>query len=170
MINEYVERATDFLKKNHVDIRIDFVGLAVNKDWREQEKRNLYTVTLTSPLGSMVFDFWDSIYNTEIQTMTIDQYVKKSRKIPYDSLSYVQKFAALRELKSKQSEAIPTAYDVLACITKYDPGTFEDFCSEFDYDEDSIMAAKTYFAVQKEYTHLKKLLTSEQMEELQEIN
>lgn len=170
MINEYAERATDFLKKNHVDIRIDFVGLAVNKDWREQEKRNLYTVTLTSPLGSMVFDFWDSIHNTEIQTMTIDQYVKKSRKVSYDSLSYTEKFAAQREFRAKQSEAIPTAYDVLACITKYDPGTFEDFCSEFGYDKDSTTASKTYLAVQKEYTRLKKVLTSEQMEELQEIN
>src|SRR6185312_12921531 len=27
----------------------------------------------------------------------------------------------------------PTAYDVLACITKYDPGTFSNFCSDFGY-------------------------------------
>ena len=29
----------------------------------------------------------------------------------------------------------PTAYDVLACVTKYDVGTFEEFCDEFGYEE-----------------------------------
>lgn len=32
---------------------------------------------------------------------------------------------------------MPTMYDVLTCLTKYDPDTFEDFCSEFGYDTDS---------------------------------
>ena len=65
----------------------------------------------------------------------------------------------------------PTAYDILACLTKYDPGTFEDFCSEFgyDYDEDSRSAERIYFAAQKEYSQLSKLFTEKQMEELQEI-
>jgi hypothetical protein len=29
---------------------------------------------------------------------------------------------------------VPTMYDVLSCVTKSDPGTFEDFYSEFGYD------------------------------------
>lgn len=29
----------------------------------------------------------------------------------------------------------PTKYDVLACLTKSDPGTFSDFCAEFGYTE-----------------------------------
>lgn len=63
----------------------------------------------------------------------------------------------------------PTAYDILACLTKYDPGTFEDFCSELGYDEDSRRAERIYFAVQKEYSQLSKLFTEKQMEELAEI-
>ena len=31
----------------------------------------------------------------------------------------------------------PVAYDVLAAITKTDPGSFEDFCDELGYDSDS---------------------------------
>ena len=45
----------------------------------------------------------------------------------------------------------PTAYDVLSCLTKYDPGSFDDFCSDFGYDNDSRKAEKTYKAVVKEY-------------------
>lgn len=44
----------------------------------------------------------------------------------------------------------PTAYDVLSCLQKYDVGTFEDFCSEFGYDEDSRSAERIYKAVIKE--------------------
>lgn len=44
----------------------------------------------------------------------------------------------------------PTAYDVLSCIQKYDVGTFEDFCHEFGYSEDSRRAERIYKAVCKE--------------------
>lgn len=70
----------------------------------------------------------------------------------------------------KKAAAQPNAYDVLACITKYDPGTFENFCSEFGYDEDSRTAERIYFAVQKEYSQLARIFTPEQLEEMQEIN
>jgi len=63
----------------------------------------------------------------------------------------------------------PTAYDVLACLQKYDVGTFEDFCSEFGYDEDSRKAFKIYKAVIREWKNVELLFTEEQIEKLQEI-
>lgn len=48
-------------------------------------------------------------------------------------------------------------------------GTFEEFCSEFDYNEDSIIAMKAYIGVIKEYKDLTRIFTEEQMEELQQI-
>lgn len=35
IMNEYTKQASDFLKKANATIKIDFVGLAVNKDWGE---------------------------------------------------------------------------------------------------------------------------------------
>lgn len=64
----------------------------------------------------------------------------------------------------------PTAYDVLACLTKYDPGTFENFCGDFGYDIDSRKAYKTYKAVIKEWKNVELLFTAEELEQLQEIN
>lgn len=63
----------------------------------------------------------------------------------------------------------PTAYDILACLTKYDPGTFEDFCREFGYDTDSRSAEKTYNAVCEEYEKVKTIWTDAEIEQLAEI-
>lgn len=63
----------------------------------------------------------------------------------------------------------PTPYDVLACLTKYDPYSFENFCSDFGYDTDSRQAFKTYKAVRKEWKNVEILFNSEQLEQLQEI-
>ena len=169
-MNEYTKQATDFLKKANATMNIEFVGLAFNKDWKERERRNLYKITLSTPRGSLVFDFWDSIHNTEITQLSLEAYTEKHYKRRLDSLSYPEKVKAQKELKEKKAAAIPTAYDVLACMTKYDPGTFENFCSEFGYDEDSRTAERIYFATQKEYAQLAKIFTPEQLEETQEIN
>lgn len=153
-MNEYIKQATDFLQKTYSKMKIRYVGLAVNKEWKEKDERCLYEITLTSPRGSMTFDFWDSIQNTKIRIMPFDEYNVQANK----------------ELAAKKKAAVPSVYDVLACLTKCDPGTFEDFCSNYGYDEDSRTAERVYFAVQKEYTQLARLFTPEQMEELAEIN
>lgn len=51
----------------------------------------------------------------------------------------------------------PSLYSVLVCLTKYEVGTLENFCSEFGYDTDSITANKIYKAVCKEYANLCRL-------------
>lgn len=63
----------------------------------------------------------------------------------------------------------PTKYDVLSCLTTYDPGTFENFCLEFGYDNDSISALRTYNAVVSEWDNVSMLFTEEELEKLREI-
>jgi len=48
----------------------------------------------------------------------------------------------------------PTAYDVLVGLTKYDPGTLDDFGAEFGWDKNT---AKTYKAVVKEFAGINRL-------------
>ena len=62
----------------------------------------------------------------------------------------------------------PTMYDVLTCLTKYDPETFENFCAEFGYDINSRDSKKTYKAVCKEFAAVERLF-GDIMDELQEI-
>lgn len=109
-------------------------------------------------------------HTPESLQLNFEAYVEKRYNRRFDSLNYSEKVKAQKELKEKKAAAQPTAYDVLACMTKYDPGTFENFCSDLGYDEDSRTAEKIYIAVQKEYAQLAKIFTPEQLEEMQEIN
>lgn len=63
----------------------------------------------------------------------------------------------------------PTMYDVLTCLTKYDPREFTDFCSEYGYNEDSRTAERTYKAVVKEFKAMQRLFSPEILEQMQEI-
>lgn len=63
----------------------------------------------------------------------------------------------------------PTLYDVLACLTKHNPETFEDFCANYGYDNDSRTAEKTYKAVLKEWKNLNRLFTAEELNLLTNI-
>ena len=62
-----------------------------------------------------------------------------------------------------------TMYDVLACLTKYDPGTHEEFCSDFGYDTDSRKGLEIYIAVQEEWRNVDRLF-HDCFDELSEIN
>lgn len=62
----------------------------------------------------------------------------------------------------------PDIYDVLACIQKYEVGTFEQFCYEYGYNEDSRTAERIYKAVKKEYKNVCRIF-GDVMDELQEI-
>lgn len=66
----------------------------------------------------------------------------------------------------------PTAagvlYSLLSDMT-CGSGTFEDFCGNLGYDEDSRKAHDIYLACQKSGSQLRKVFTREQIEQLQEL-
>jgi hypothetical protein len=53
-------------------------------------------------------------------------------------------------------------------LEKNDPETFEEFCSWYGLDTDSISALKTYKAVKREFNGVNRLF-SDVLEQLQEI-
>ena len=78
--------------------------------------------------------------------------------------SYSFKFGQSVAAKNKK----PTAYDVLAGITKRDPETFEDFCANYGYNTDSRTDEKIYIAVVKEWVNINRMF-GDVLEQLQEI-
>jgi hypothetical protein len=65
----------------------------------------------------------------------------------------------------------PDLYDVFSCLTKYDPGDFENFCSDFGYDTDSRTAERIYKSVCKEWGAMNRLFPdSKTLEEMADIN
>ena len=69
----------------------------------------------------------------------------------------------------RQKGEKPDAYGVLACLTKRDPGSFEDFCSEFGYDNDIRLAKKNYKGVVKEWEEVKGFFSDSELSDAQEI-
>ena len=69
----------------------------------------------------------------------------------------------------KERGEIPTPYDLLSCLTKADPGTFEDMCSAYGWDTDSRKALKQYRAVVREWSKVRNFFTPEEIEELYAI-
>jgi len=62
----------------------------------------------------------------------------------------------------------PTLYDILSCLTKYNPETFETFCGDYGYNEDSRKAEKIYKAVVREWKRVETLFI-DVLDELREI-
>ena len=61
------------------------------------------------------------------------------------------------------------AYDVLACLTKDNPGMFSAFCWEYGYDEDSRKAFAEYEAVCEEWKKVSSFFSASEIEELREV-
>ena len=163
-------QAKQFLADCNATMEINFIGKEVPYHWMGEAKpHNKYQFTITTPKGKYISYFWDSLYNTEVSEMTADDLACKKYKAHYDVLRGNEKTSVLRELKSLKANAIPTEYDILACVEKYGYDSFSDFCAEFGYSTDSISARETFLACGEEYAWLRRIFTEEQMGKLREI-
>ena len=162
--------ADAFLKEAKASIMISYIGRGISALWGDKIERNMYYVTIKTPRGAMSLTFWDSVHNTEISKLSLKDFarmrgVKCNVAVPYAELSKLQ-----QELNDMQASAKPTPYAILACLTKYGHDTFDEFCAEYGYDNDSIRALKTYIACSEEYNKVLRVFTTAQIKALREIN
>ena len=108
----------------------------------------------------------DYYFNDDKQTRDIYRF-----RLSRNGQSYTAKFgqSISNSGYTNKERKEPAAYNILACITKYDPDTFENFCREYGYDTDSRSAFKTYKAVVKEWAGVDRLF-NDVLDELREIN
>lgn len=145
-VNTYQQEAFDFLKRNHIEMKITFRDVKANQLWGETQLRNRYYIYIKNEISGEYMStlLWDSIYNRE-------------------------------------HHLTPTCYDILACLTKYDPGDYEDFCSEFGYETETENefgrltrnpnAYKIWKACCHEWEGVKRVFGEDEiLEELREIN
>jgi hypothetical protein len=174
-MTEYEKQGKDFLTSCNATMEIDFVGIDINQNWNDNTKRAKYRVTIKTPRGSMMFDFWDSEMNTKMKEMSFENFcIKRYGCYPQDLGTYLHpsRSKVTQEWKDGKN-ASPSEYSILACLTKYDPGTMHDFFDEMGYEiesaDDIFSFMNTYNAVVKEYRDLCRIFTEEQMEALREI-
>lgn len=168
-ISTYEQQAIDFLAISNTEFSAKYLRTGKYFD-NDKEDRDIYEITLSSKGRVYTFNFGQSINCSGLYKLQ-DYNLKKKfgRNVisaeEYKTLNLFDK----RDAILNKDYAKPTAYDVLACIIKYDPGTFEDFCSEFGYDTDSKKAEKTYNAVKDEWMNVERLYSESEMEILREI-
>ena len=63
-MKEYINQARDFLRECNAKMKITWIGCEINNDWNDNIRRDVYRVTLKTPLGVMWVKFWNSEYNT----------------------------------------------------------------------------------------------------------
>ncbi len=174
---DYGKQAMDFLTNTGATIKIDFYKFDYHCEG-DKTKRDIYTVKLTKGTRYYEFKFGTSIldsgYYMDWQTkrkINIDgTYQDSNLRVTPD---FINRFCTSFGSKTpkRHGRKQPKPYDVLACLTCYDVGTFEDFCCEFGYDDDdNIKAHKIYKAVQEEYNGLCTLFNENEMLLLSEIN
>lgn len=176
----YEQQALDFLNKTNTEFTAAFVK---NGKHFEDDKyeRDIYKITLTRGNRKFSFNFGQSLNKSgEYQVaehLQNKMWCKQTtggkiclNKEEYKKLLWLTGIE--KDIIKNPNYSAPTAYDVLACLTKYDPGTLEDFCDECDecgYDLDSKKTEKVYNAVKDEYNNLCMLFSDEEIAQLIEI-
>ena len=177
----YEEQAKTFLKETNATITKEFF----KNDHHfggDDSKRDIYNVTIKRSTRSYVFQYGQSINGSkkikqEPQGKLFDM---SGKALDGSSQIYQKRVELITTRNNKLAKQfhrsgdgfhiidgeIPSDYDILACLTKYDPGTFESFCSEFGYEQDSRRAEETYNATKDEYNNLCRLFSDEEIESM----
>ena len=176
-MDDYEKQANDFLKDTNTTM---VVGKSrYDKHFSSDTvARDIYQITLIRGNREYTFDFGQSL-NSSRQYTPLTNYAKKlvegKELIGDDFYKVLQKLGInpytlnKSDFKRNENYAVPTSYDILACLTKYDPETFEAFCDDYGYDHDSISALKVYEEVAKEYKNVAYLWNETEIEALQEL-
>ena len=174
--SQYTE-AVELVKESfNLEFKAEFLenGLHFQGD---KETRDIYNITLKRGQRKYTFKFGQSINNSGFYA----SYGRQKYNIPrekiglknHELVTYVKR-QFNHDFKNATNDKIvypiaPNLYDVLTCLQKYEVGTFENFCDDFGYDNDSMTAKKTYKAVIKEYDKMCSLFNNEELEILQMI-
>lgn len=170
---DYNEQAANFLRKTEASIKVNYSATGKYFD-DDEHPRDIYTITITKGGRNYIFQFGQS-YNCSGKWWAYGDYRRgiahsvRGVRLGMPLEKYGARLTGHEQWERNKDYTEPTAYDILAAITKSDPGTFEQFCPELGYDTDSRSAEKTYQAVKNEYSNLCQLFSDAELEEMQEI-
>ena len=152
-MNEYEKQALDFCKKYGVEITLTYLGKQKREEvFGDDIARDTYSVDIIRNGNKFSLLFSDSIFNTEKNEES-----RRGRRKVWNQVLKVQ---------------TPTAYDILAVLTKYAPGDFDDFLRDYGYQitnhREYLKLNCLYLRVKDEYASVYKMF-SDCMDELSEI-
>lgn len=173
----YKELGDYFCRATGLKIEKQFIGIQKHFEG-DKETRPVWSIVFKRGNRQYAFNFGDSVHEKneyifklvarrgETYSGTLIGYYLKCFEggTVADSCS-PDGNSFFKKRKEKYFPKEPTAYTLLACMTKYEPeSTLEDFCSTFGYDSDSKSAEKTYNEVCKEFAGIQALFNDEEIE------
>lgn len=170
-ISTYEQSAIDFLANHEITFEAKFLRHGSMRWDKKGETRDIYSLILRRERHNISVEFGQSLaHSGEWLVKDKNPKFKKSFHEKTVASAYASKYGINQFNVCKNPEKkIPTAYSMLSVITKSDPGTFDDFCSEYGYDNDSISARDTWQAVREEWNDIRSFFSMAEIEELQEI-
>ena len=142
VLSESDIQVKNFKEKHNVVMRLTFLGLRKHFPG-DKEKRNVYHITIDRNIGFGRPGKEQSMYFNFGDSIRNTEHYKK-----------------------------PTSYSILACLTKYEPGDFAEFASEFGYALDTAEEIRTaqqvHLAVRKEWEDVQRVF-GDVLDELREI-
>jgi len=168
MASEYEAQAQAWATKWGVEMVVKFTGH--RKYFADDtDTRDTYSVTLRRgnpwDTRSMTFDFGTSLVDSKLRPESDGPYWRRVQSNPNPVNSH-------NPAKHPNGVAkVPTLYDVLTRLEKYEPETHEEWCRVLGYDPDSRKALETYLIVQKQARDFRGLCgnDAEMLREAQEI-
>lgn len=172
-MNECIQQANDFLAKTNTTMIAQYLGHWLRLgEWSTSQWQITFTRQGRKPF---TITFSQSLQNSwEYQDANDGKSSWRKRqglppRLRQDLWPKISEAHKIGPYTLTPVRRPPSAYDVLACLTKYDPGTFKDFCADFGYSDDSIKALETYREVQEEWAEVKRMF-EDCLDELVEIN
>ena len=156
----YQQQAMDFLEKTKTKFEISFSHTGLCDFSGTERKHHIFNVILSNKQHTYTLKFTDSLHGTERR-----DYANSINSLYVGEDSYPKKLGfTIKNQKLIKEEILnarkpPTAYDVLACVTKYPPVSFSTFCSEYGYDTDSRKALKIWEEDMLEYENINRLFS-----------
>jgi hypothetical protein len=189
-ISEYEKQANDLLAKFGITFKVELIGKDCPRYCedaiaeRDMDKLDTYPrkthihgkhyscfFVRNLPDGdhtSMFIDFWNSYADEEYNWARLNP-----DKLSFDQLDRIFSTKMRNShgvaLRARRPERKVSAYDVLACLTKSEPGTFDDFCGEYGYSSDSMRAHETWKAVRAEWRKVQGFFLPDEITAIQEV-
>lgn len=151
--SKYNEAAAEFLHYTQAKISKEFKKIGKHFEG-DKNDRPIYLITISKGERKYSFNFGESINHLQ----------ENKQKIKVWGGAFFKKH--LDELLAKNP---PSDYSILAALEKHDVGSFENFCSEFGYEQDSRKAEKIYNSVKNEFKSLQIIFTDKELELMQDI-
>lgn len=147
---------------NQLEITVEYKGK--RKIFERKEDSALYEVEIKRGNKSISYEFSQSINYT-------DYMLKNVNEISYSGEGFQGKFYNKNELvrmieKQQIKEYNSFLYAVLCCIKTdgYINDIFEDFCSEFGYNEDSRKDYELFLQCNKQAKKIRKIFSTQELE------